>query len=79
MVDRQPTAPKNSKGESDIVTGINISAYAVGVIMLVNAAVHYRVDDEKANKLSINLVEDQLLHSAQIIVTIVVASINCWR
>lgn len=56
-----------------------IGAYVVGILMLVNASIHYRVDDEKANKLSINLIEDQLLHLGQIIVTIVVASINCWR
>ena len=35
----------------------------------VNTIVHAIVDDLKANKKSINLVQDQLLHLAQIIIT----------
>lgn len=39
------------------------------IIFALNVVVHYYVDDLKANKLKINLVEDQLFHIAQIIIT----------
>ena len=37
--------------------------------VLLNAVVHMVVDDLKANRMVINLVEDQLLHLLQILVT----------
>ena len=38
-------------------------------VLVPNVAIHYFVDDLKANKLKINLIEDQLIHLGQIIVT----------
>lgn len=35
----------------------------------INIAIHYFVDDLKANQLKINLIADQLIHLAQIIIT----------
>lgn len=37
---------------------------------IVNGLIHMFVDNLKANKLKINLIQDQLIHLAQIIVTI---------
>jgi hypothetical protein len=44
--------------------------YAVGLI--VNATVHGIVDNLKANKLKINLIQDQSIHIMQIIITFIV-------
>lgn len=48
---------------------------------LANAAVHglahYVVDDMKANKLAINLVQDQLLHMAQLLAVWAVWNVAC--
>lgn len=38
-------------------------------IIVINTALHAVIDDLKANKLKINLVEDQFLHFAQIVLT----------
>lgn len=37
------------------------------VVALVQGAIHYVIDDAKANKHTINLVQDQLLHAVQIL------------
>ena len=38
-------------------------------LIIINAAIHYHIDDLKANKGKINLWQDQLCHFAQIIIT----------
>lgn len=38
-------------------------------VVLVNAAVHAIIDDLKANRFKLNLIEDQLLHALQMMVT----------
>lgn len=44
-----------------------------------NSAVHYFVDDLKANKLKINLVQDQLCHLGQILLTLgAFAACEAW-
>ena len=48
------------------------------VALLVNTSIHCIVDNLKANKMKINLVVDQSIHVAQIVVTFVVFAI-CWR
>lgn len=35
--------------------------------LLINTTIHYTTDDNKANKFKINLIQDQLIHFAQII------------
>jgi hypothetical protein len=42
------------------------------IVFITNVFVHARVDNEKANKLTINLWVDQLIHIAQIIMTAVI-------
>lgn len=39
------------------------------IVVLINLIIHAIVDDLKANKLKINLIQDQLIHIIQIIVT----------
>ena len=39
------------------------------IAFIVNVIIHAVIDDLKANKLKINLVQDQLIHLAQIVVT----------
>lgn len=51
---------------------INPTLPLLPIIYIVNAAIHAFVDDLKANKLKINLITDQLIHLAQIIVTFVI-------
>lgn len=41
----------------------------------VNAVIHYFIDDQKANKRTINLTVDQFMHFAQIVLTVTVANI----
>lgn len=41
-------------------------------IVLVNYAIHLKVDDLKANRHKINLCQDQHLHFAQIIITLII-------
>ena len=40
------------------------------VSIFVNMIIHYITDDLKANKLKINLIKDQIIHIAQIIITL---------
>lgn len=39
------------------------------IVVLINLIIHAIVDDLKANKLKINLIQDQLIHIIQIIIT----------
>lgn len=39
------------------------------VLLAVNVFIHYKVDDAKANRKTINLVKDQVIHLGQIIAT----------
>lgn len=39
------------------------------ILLILNTLIHSIVDNEKANKLKINLITDQLLHIIQIIIT----------
>jgi hypothetical protein len=43
------------------------------IIVVMNTIVHFIVDDEKANKCSISLVQDQLAHFAEILVSLIAA------
>ena len=43
--------------------------------IIINTVIHYIVDDLKANKYKINLVIDQLIHFAQIILTFILFSL----
>jgi hypothetical protein len=44
------------------------------LLFCLNWTIHGIVDDQKANKLSINLIQDQIIHVIQIIVTFVLMS-----
>ena len=55
-----------------IYTYFHLEAISYGlylIIFCINWAVHCVVDDCKANKKKINLIQDQLIHIVQIIVT----------
>lgn len=41
----------------------------VFISVIINTAIHAYIDDEKANKLNINLFEDQMMHIGQIVGT----------
>ena len=58
---------------------LGVSAYWFALIIILNAAMHASIDNEKANQFCYNLIWDQLLHLVQIIATLVVASIWYWR
>lgn len=48
---------------------LNIPSYILLGVFALNVAIHYHVDDLKANKLQINLMVDQLIHLSQVILT----------
>ena len=48
---------------------IGISEYGILFSVIINTIIHAWIDDEKANKLNITLLEDQLIHLIQIGVT----------
>lgn len=42
------------------------------VLWIINTVVHFVTDDLKANRLKINLIQDQSIHLLQIVVTVVI-------
>jgi hypothetical protein len=47
----------------------NVQGIVLLAIFIINAFIHYVVDNEKANKLRINLMADQTFHIMQIFIT----------
>jgi hypothetical protein len=47
----------------------NVPGWILLVSVIINTIFHYIVDNAKANQLRLNLVQDQILHFVQIIVT----------
>lgn len=47
------------------------------VTFLTNMIIHFVVDDLKANKRKINLIQDQTIHLVQILITWIIWSIYC--
>ena len=54
----------------------SLGQLALLVSFIVNAVIHYFIDDLKANKLKINLFEDQMVHFCQICTTLSVIMIT---
>ena len=48
---------------------MDLSLYNLFVSYFINWIIHMVVDDLKANKLKINLIQDQLIHLQQIMIT----------
>lgn len=48
------------------------SWWSMAIFVIVQIAVHAVIDDRKANKLKINLVQDQLAHMGQLILAVLV-------
>ena len=48
----------------------SLGQLALLISFIVNAVIHYFIDDLKANKLKINLFEDQMVHFCQIFTTL---------
>lgn len=55
-----------------VITGKYISLTLFLILFAVNWSIHVITDDTKANKLKINLIQDQLVHICQIFVTWVI-------
>ena len=55
-----------------VITGKYIALPLFSILFAVNWAIHVITDDAKANKLKINLIQDQLVHICQIFVTWVI-------
>ena len=53
----------------------SLGQLALLISFIVNAVIHYFIDDLKANKLKINLFEDQMVHFCQICTTLSVIMI----
>ena len=54
----------------------SLGQLALLISFIVNAVIHYFIDDLKANKLKINLFEDQMIHFCQICTTLSVIMIT---
>ena len=54
----------------------SLGQLALLISFIVNAVIHYYIDDLKANKLKINLFEDQMVHFCQICTTLSVIMIT---
>lgn len=50
-------------------TNINNASLAIALVFFANLCVHMVIDNLKANLKKINLIQDQLIHLAQIIIT----------
>lgn len=48
---------------------IGVGEYSILFSVIINTIIHAWIDDEKANKLNINLFEDQIMHLGQIVGT----------
>jgi hypothetical protein len=46
-----------------------VSSYLLLAAFIINTIIHYWVDNEKCNKLRINLMADQTIHLIQVFVT----------
>ena len=51
---------------------VNVNGWLLLMCVVVNTIIHYIIDDAKANKLRLNLIQDQLLHFIQIIITLLI-------
>ncbi len=47
----------------------SVKGWLLGISVLINGAIHYIVDDLKANKHKLNLSQDQAIHFLQIFIT----------
>lgn len=54
-----------------------INQYILGLVFIINVMVHYLTDDYKANKLKINLWQDQGVHLLQILITWIIPILFC--
>ena len=48
---------------------VDVMSNIIGFIIVLNSAIHYLIDDAKANKLTIDLYTDQFLHLFQILLS----------
>ena len=49
------------------------------ILLCANTFVHYRVDDAKANRRTINLVKDQAIHLVQVFLTWLIFILATWK
>ena len=47
----------------------NVEVFGVIIVFVINWVIHAWIDDLKANKLKINLIQDQIMHFVQIFLT----------
>jgi hypothetical protein len=53
------------------INGVHVGLF-YAILLLVNSVIHGYVDDLKANKFKINLIQDQLTHIMQIFLTFII-------
>lgn len=60
-----------------LVVSSYVNVAVVAIVFIVNMCTHMFIDDLKANKKKINLIQDQLVHLAQVVITwILLIAIN---
>ena len=50
----------------------DITFYTLAIVIVLNAIVHFIIDDQKCNRFNINLIEDQCLHILQMVLTFMI-------
>lgn len=60
---------------SILLTSVEVNV--IGILILINTAIHAYVDDLKANKKSIGLILDQVYHLLQIVVSYAIVDCFC--
>ena len=58
-----------------LLTSVEVNV--IGILILINTAIHAYVDDLKANKKSISLILDQVYHLLQIVVSYAIINSFC--
>lgn len=53
---------------------LNANGWILLVCVIINTIIHYIIDNAKANQLRLNLIQDQLLHFIQIIITFLIVT-----
>lgn len=55
---------------------MGLTGWVLPISIILNAAIHSFIDDQKANRFKINLIEDQLLHLLQILIVTILFTVT---
>lgn len=59
--------------------GLSISSILLGILIVANLIIHYNIDNLKANEMKINLMDDQIIHFIQLIITYLIVYLSLFQ